>query len=67
VVEQRIGRWATITPIDDTHCHARLTADMLDWPAFAMGVVGADFRVLGPPEFADQVKVWSKRFAKATR
>jgi hypothetical protein len=40
---------------------------MLDWPAFAMGVVDADFRVLGPPEFADHVKTWSKRFAKATR
>jgi predicted DNA-binding transcriptional regulator YafY len=65
-VQGRIGRWATVTPIDDARCHARLTADMLDWPAFAMGVVDAEFRVLGPPEFADHVKTWSKRFAKAT-
>jgi predicted DNA-binding transcriptional regulator YafY len=67
VVEQRIGRWATITPIDDTRCHAQLTADILDWPTFAMGIVGAEFRVLGPPEFADHLKNWSKRFAQATR
>jgi predicted DNA-binding transcriptional regulator YafY len=67
LVEQRIGRWATVTPIDDERCHARLTADLLDWPTFAMGVVGAEFRVLGPPEFADHLKNWSKRFAKATR
>ncbi|MFF1263103.1 hypothetical protein ACFVZT_40615 [Streptomyces sp. NPDC058321] len=39
----------------------------LDWPAQALGNVGAEFEVLGPPEFAAHVQGWGARFIRATR
>lgn len=41
-------------------------ADSLDWPAMALGAVGADFTVLTPPELLDHVHDWGERFSRAT-
>jgi predicted DNA-binding transcriptional regulator YafY len=65
-VVERIGRWATVTPIDDSRCHVRMVGDSLDWPALALGVVGAPFTVLGPDEFIAQIRDWATRFGDAT-
>jgi hypothetical protein len=43
----------------------RVTADSLDWPIMALGVVGADFQVISPPELLDQVTDWGRRFSQA--
>jgi hypothetical protein len=43
-----------------------MTTDSLDWPMMALGVVGAEFRVLAPPELADQVRDWGRRFSSAS-
>lgn len=64
-VRERIGRWSTVEEIDAAHCRVRMTADSLDWPALALGMVGADFRVLGPPELRDRLHEWSARFGRA--
>ena len=42
-----------------------MTADSLDWPTFALGIVGAEFTVISPPELAAQLGDWSRRFAEA--
>jgi hypothetical protein len=42
-----------------------MTADSLDWPTMALGVLGADFRVLDPPELLDQIHNWGARFNRA--
>jgi hypothetical protein len=39
--------------------------DNLDWPVIALGVAGADFRVLSPPELAARVAEWGTRFTRA--
>jgi hypothetical protein len=33
----------------------------------ALGVAGADFQVLSPPEVAERIADWGARFTRATR
>ncbi|GAA5082266.1 putative DNA-binding transcriptional regulator YafY [Thermocatellispora tengchongensis] len=64
-VRERIGRWSTVEEIDAGHCRVRMTSDSLDWPTMALGVVGAGFHVLHPPELLDRVHDWGARFSRA--
>jgi predicted DNA-binding transcriptional regulator YafY len=64
-VRERIGRWSTVEEVDETRCRVRMTADSLDWPTMALGVVGADFQVLSPPELLARVRDWGRRFSRA--
>ncbi|TDC84776.1 YafY family protein [Actinomadura sp. 7K507] len=64
-VRERIGRWSKVVEVDADHCHVHMTADTLDWPTMALGVLRADFHVLEPPELLDQLREWSTRFARA--
>jgi predicted DNA-binding transcriptional regulator YafY len=67
VVRQRIGRWATIEEDGADRCLATMTpGDTLDWPVMALGLAGADFQVLSPPELAERVAAWGSRFTRAT-
>jgi predicted DNA-binding transcriptional regulator YafY len=65
VVRDRIGRWSTVEDIDASRCLVRMTADVLDWPIMALGMVGADFQVVSPPELLDRVHDWGHRFSRA--
>jgi predicted DNA-binding transcriptional regulator YafY len=62
-IRERIGRWARVSELDAGRCRAQWSADTLDWPAFALGTVGADFRLIGPAELRDVLADWSRRFA----
>ena len=66
-VRERIGRWATVEPLeaDDGRCRVRMTSDSLDWPTFALGIVGAEFTVVTPPELIAHLDEWSRRFGQA--
>ncbi|MEV4613537.1 YafY family protein [Kitasatospora sp. NPDC049258] len=66
-VRARIGRWATVEEADPAHCRVRMTTDSLDWPTMALGAIGADFRVLDPPELVEQLREWSARFGRAAQ
>jgi predicted DNA-binding transcriptional regulator YafY len=67
-VRERIGRWATIQEDGPGRCRVTMTpGDNLDWPVIALGVTGADFRVLSPPEVAERIGDWGARFTRATR
>jgi predicted DNA-binding transcriptional regulator YafY len=63
----RIGSWATVTEVSPDVCRVRLVADGYDWPAFALAMVGAEFRILGPPGMAARARDWGERFSRATR
>jgi predicted DNA-binding transcriptional regulator YafY len=65
-VRERVGRWCTVSEIDAGSCLVRITTDSLDWPIMALGVVGADFRVISPPELLDRVHDWGRRFTRAS-
>ncbi|MBM0256201.1 hypothetical protein JNW89_04365 [Micromonospora sp. 4G55] len=62
-----VGRWGTIEPLDQDSCRLTMTSTSLDWPTQAVGNVGAEFTVLGPPEFAAHLQEWGARFIRATR
>ncbi|MQY23590.1 helix-turn-helix transcriptional regulator [Nocardia macrotermitis] len=64
-VRERIGRWCTIEEIDSGHCRVWMTADSLDWPTMALGVVEAEFRIVQPPELVAQLRNWADRFHRA--
>ncbi|GAA5197330.1 YafY family protein [Rugosimonospora acidiphila] len=63
-VREKIGRWSTVEELDAEHCRVRMTADSLDWATMALGVLGADFRVLHPPELLEQIHDWGARFSQ---
>lgn len=65
-VRAALGRWGSIDEIDDERCRLRMTADSLNWPALALGSVGAEFEVVGPPELVEHIREWGARFRRAT-
>ena len=64
-VRERVGRWVHVEEVDDGRCRLRMTTDSLDWALLALGAVGAEFAVLGPPELRDRMQAWGERFARA--
>ncbi|MFC4588368.1 helix-turn-helix transcriptional regulator [Sphaerisporangium corydalis] len=65
-VRDRVGRWGTVEEIDEGRCRLRMTSDTLDWPAMALGSLGADFEVVHPPELVVHLRDWATRFTRAT-
>lgn len=65
-VRERIGRWSTVEEVAAARCRVRMTSPTLDWPAMALGMVGADFEVISPPELLDLVREWGRRFGRAS-
>jgi predicted DNA-binding transcriptional regulator YafY len=61
-----IGQWATVEHVDERRCRLRMRAESLDWPALALGSVGAEFEVLHPPELVEHIREWGARFTRAT-
>jgi predicted DNA-binding transcriptional regulator YafY len=66
-VRERIGRWATVSASGPARCLVTMTPDNLDWPVIALGMTGADFQVLSPPELAERVADWGARFGRAVQ
>jgi predicted DNA-binding transcriptional regulator YafY len=67
-VRERLGRWATVTESGPARCTVTIAnADNLDWPVIALGVAGADFQVLSPPELAERIADWGARFTRSAR
>jgi predicted DNA-binding transcriptional regulator YafY len=64
-VRERVGRWVQVEEVDDERCRLRMTTDSLDWALLALGAVGVEFVVVGPPELRDRMQAWGERFARA--
>jgi hypothetical protein len=67
VVREKIGRWSAVSAVGTDRCLVRITADSLDWPVMALGMIGADFQVISPPELLDRLHDWGRRFGRASR
>jgi predicted DNA-binding transcriptional regulator YafY len=67
VVRERIGQWSAIEEAGSSRCRVTMTPpENSDWAVIALGVVGADFQVISPPEVADRIRDWGARFTRAT-
>ncbi len=64
-VRKLVRRWGEVTPIDDSHCRLIMPAESLDWPAMALGTLGAPFQVVRPTELVELLQTWSDLFAAA--
>ena len=64
-VRERIGRWVTVEPDGPGRCRIRMSADALEWPLMGLGLMGAEFSVVSPPELVDQLRDWGGRFTRA--
>jgi len=67
VVRERIGRWAAVEEAGPGRCRVTMTTPDNDWPVIALGVTGADFQLLSPPELAGRIADWGARFSRAGR
>jgi predicted DNA-binding transcriptional regulator YafY len=65
-VRSAVGQWVTVEEVDQDSCRLRMSVDNLDWPALALGAVGAEFEVIQPPELVDHLRDWAARFTRAT-
>lgn len=65
VVRARFGQWFSVDELDDGSCRITSSADDLRWPIMALGSLGADFTVVGPPELVDALQDWARRFRRA--
>jgi predicted DNA-binding transcriptional regulator YafY len=64
-VRERIGRWSTVEEAGAGRCRIHMTADSLEWPAVALGLLDADFQVVSPPELLDRLHTLAARFTRA--
>jgi predicted DNA-binding transcriptional regulator YafY len=64
-VRARIGRWARVVEEGPGRSRVHLETDALDWPAFALGSLGAEFSVVRPPELRELLLEWADRFGRA--
>jgi predicted DNA-binding transcriptional regulator YafY len=66
-VRERIGPWSSIEEVGPGRCRVTMTPrEDSYWAVIALGVLGADFQVISPPEVADRVREWGARFTRAT-
>jgi predicted DNA-binding transcriptional regulator YafY len=57
-VRAHVERWGSVEEIDEDRCRLRMDTDILDWPAMALGSLGADFDVVSPAELVDHIGEW---------
>ena len=67
VVRERIGRWVTVAEDGENRCRVTMATQEGDWPVIALGVTGAQFLVLSPPELAERIADWGARFSRASQ
>jgi predicted DNA-binding transcriptional regulator YafY len=58
--------WGTVEAIDDRSCEYRTGDDDLDWLAMRIAMLGAEFRVIEPPELVDRLRALGERLARST-
>ncbi|MFE1321101.1 helix-turn-helix transcriptional regulator [Kitasatospora phosalacinea] len=66
-VRKRLGSWAEVREAGPGRSRVLMKADSLEWPAMALGSLGADFAVASPPELSALLAAWGERFTRCTR
>jgi len=66
-VRRRVSWWLSVEDEEEGRCRVRLDVDDFAWAATALGLVGADFTVVAPPELSTTLRTLATRFAAASR
>ncbi|SDU33705.1 helix-turn-helix transcriptional regulator [Jiangella alkaliphila] len=64
-VNAQMWGWGTVEAIDDGSCRLTMNVDSLDWPALALGAIGAEFDVVEPAELSDYLREMGERFLRS--
>ncbi|MGY1841958.1 helix-turn-helix transcriptional regulator [Modestobacter sp. SYSU DS0875] len=64
-VRRRIGHWVIAEDDGPAACRVRMDVDDLGWAATALGLAGAPFTVVSPPELRGTLRELAARFAAA--
>ena len=65
-IAERVGPWiGTVEALDDGHCMLVTGAERLEDIAVHLAWLGADFRVIEPPELVETLRALSARYAAA--
>ncbi|ADD44380.1 Helix-turn-helix type 11 domain protein [Stackebrandtia nassauensis DSM 44728] len=59
-------RDGTLTRIDDEHCRYSVDADSFEWMAIMLGVLGLEYRIVGPEEFVEYSRKLAERIREST-
>jgi predicted DNA-binding transcriptional regulator YafY len=65
-VQSVVSQWGSVDRIDERSCCLRMQVDSFGWPTMVLSAIGADFRVLEPPELAAHLRNTGRRFVRAT-
>ncbi|MFJ3956756.1 helix-turn-helix transcriptional regulator [Arthrobacter sp. NPDC090010] len=65
-VSEKIGRWATVTGIDESRCRVVVHAKTFDWAILALGMLDADFIIESPQSMNDYARNWGERLLRAS-
>ncbi|MGH9045198.1 MAG: helix-turn-helix transcriptional regulator [Acidimicrobiales bacterium] len=65
-VARRVGHWASIEESGLTECNVTIRTDSLDLAVAALGLTGAEFEVVEPPELSGALESWSARLARGS-
>ncbi|PSL01272.1 putative DNA-binding transcriptional regulator YafY [Haloactinopolyspora alba] len=65
-VQRAVWDWGTVEALDESSSRLTMNVDALDWPAFVLGTVGADFSIVEPPELRDHLRQLGERFIEST-
>jgi predicted DNA-binding transcriptional regulator YafY len=63
-VKATVTYYATVEPLDEGSCRMTMNTDTFDWPTMVVGVVGADFTVVQPPELRDHIRAAGERLVR---
>ncbi|AJT42467.1 helix-turn-helix transcriptional regulator [Psychromicrobium lacuslunae] len=66
-IKDLLGQWAEILPISDHRCELRISADSLEWAAFAVLSSGVDFELIDAPGLDVLLQGWHRRIQTAQR
>ena len=65
-VAARIGRWGTVTAVDETSCRLRMEGSDARWLLFGLGMVGVPFVLESAPDAVRELMTgWARLFAAA--
>ncbi len=65
-VQRVVRHWGEAAPAGDGRCRLTMQVDRLEWPVMVLGMLGAEFRVLSPPELREHVADLGRLFGAAS-
>ncbi len=64
---RRIGPRGALTPLEPGRCRFEFSSDGFDWPTMLLASLGADFRIVSPPELRAHLLAVGRRLVRTAK